>query len=60
MNCFTNGVGYCMVLKNKIGYKIEKSCPYNSLIRRQNFCRYDGSNGVGGVVKSIDVVKYQS
>jgi hypothetical protein len=39
--------------------KVEQSSPKNCLERREHFGRNDGSDGIGCIVKTIDVVKYK-
>jgi hypothetical protein len=59
MHGFADGIGYGMVFKNKIGYEIEKGCPDYCLERREYLGGNDGGDGIGSVVKAVDVIKNQ-
>ena len=56
---FSNGIGYAMVFKNEVGDKVEYRGPQHCLERCQHFSGNNGCYGIGGIMKSIDIIKDQ-
>jgi len=59
-----DGVAYLELPYDVPGYKkggkVENGCPEYRLKRGKYLCRDDGCYGVGRVVKTVDIIKYQS
>jgi len=49
-----------MFTKNKKRNKIKRGCPKHCLERRKNFCGNDSRDRVGGIVKTINIIKDES
>ena len=47
-------------LGDKKGHKIEESRPYHRLKRCKHFGRHNGGNRIGRIMKTVDIIEYQS
>ena len=47
-------------LGDEKGHKIEESRPYHRLKRCKHFGRHNGGNRIGRIMKTVDIIEYQS